>query len=110
MTLLEVLIALAIIGTAALAVVGLASQSWQAVRTAEEADRSLAQASAFFEAVALWPREDLDQRLGERGQHPWRLRIDRPLPALYVATLTDSSGRDTLLVTSLFRPEPRRAP
>jgi prepilin-type N-terminal cleavage/methylation domain-containing protein len=110
MTLLEVLIALAIIGTAALAVVGLASQSWQAIRTAEEADRSLAQASAFFEGVALWPREDLDQRLGDRVQHPWRLRIDRPVPALYVATLMDSSGRDTLLVTSLFRSVPRHAP
>jgi type II secretory pathway pseudopilin PulG len=110
MTLLEVLIALAIMGTAGLAVVGLASQSWQVVRTSDEADRSLAEASAFFEAVVLWPREDLDQRLGDRVQHPWRLRIDRPVPALYVATLTDSSGSDTLLVTSLFRPEPRRAP
>lgn len=109
MTLLEVLIALAILGTAAMAVVGLASQSWHAVRSARDADRSPLEASAFLDAVALWPREDLDQRLGERVQHPWRLRIDRPLPTLYVVTLSDSSGRDTLLATSLFRVEPPRA-
>lgn len=109
MTLLEVLIALAILGSTAMAVIGLASQSWRAVASAEAADRSLLDASAFLDAVALWPREDLDQRLGERVQHPWRLRIDRPLPSLYVITLGDSSGTATLLVTSLFRPEPARA-
>jgi prepilin-type N-terminal cleavage/methylation domain-containing protein len=109
MTLLEVLIALAILGSAAMAVVGLASQSWRAVQSARDANQSLLEASAFLDAVALWPREDLDQRLGERVQHPWRLRIDRPLPTLYVVTLADSSGRDTLLATSLFRAEPPRA-
>lgn len=109
MTLLEVLIALAILGTGAMTVVALGSQSWHAVRNVRDADRSLLEASAFLDAVALWPREDLDQRLGERVQDPWRLRIDRPLPTLYVVTLADSSGRDTLLVTSLFRAEPSRA-
>lgn len=109
MTLLEVLIALAIFGSAAMAAVGLAGQSWRAVETAQAADQSLVEASAFLDAVALWPREDLDQRLGVRMQHPWRLRIDRVVPTLYVAILTDSSGRDTLLITSLFRPEPAHA-
>lgn len=109
MTLLEVLIALAILATGAMALLALASQSWSAVRRAREADDALLEASAFLEAVALWPREDLDQRLGERVQTPWRLRIDRPLPVLYAVTLADSSGRDTLLVTSLFRPELTRA-
>lgn len=109
MTLLEVLVALAILASAALAMLGMASQSWHAVRTAEEAERSLEEASAFLDAVALWPSDELDQRLGERRQYPWRLRIDRPARSLYVATLVDSSGSDTLLVTSLFRPEARRA-
>lgn len=109
MTLLEVLIALAILGSGGVAIVALAGQSWNAVRSAEEADQSMREAAAFIEAVALWPREDLDQRLGERVQHPWRMRIDRPHPALYAVTLTDSSGRDTLLTTSIFRPEPAHA-
>jgi type II secretory pathway pseudopilin PulG len=109
MTLLEVLVALAILGTAGLATVTLATESWRAVRAAREADRSFREASAFFDAVALWPREDLDRHLGDRAQGPWRMRVDRPLPTLYVVTLADSSGRDTLLVTSLYRTEPPRA-
>jgi prepilin-type N-terminal cleavage/methylation domain-containing protein len=108
-TLLEVLVALAILATSALAILGAANQSWRAIRAAAEADSSLLDASAFLEAVALWPREELDQRLGERVQHPWKLSIDRPVPTLYVVTLVDSSGRDTLLVTSLYRAEPPRA-
>lgn len=109
MTLLEVLVALAILATAAAAVLGVATQSWRAVQSARDADRSLLDASAFLDAVALWPREDLDRHLGDRAQTPWRMRIDRPLPTLYVVTLADSSGRDTLLVTSLYRAEPPRA-
>lgn len=109
MTLLEVLIALAILATAAIAVLGVATQSWSAVQSARDSDRALREATAFLDAVALWPREDLDRRLGEHAQTPWRLRVDRPLSTLYVVTLVDSSGRDTLLTTSLYRPEPRRA-
>ncbi len=109
MTLLEVLMALAILATAAMAVLGVAAQSWRSVQSARDADRSLLEASAFLDAVALWPREDLDRHLGERAQTPWRMRVDRPLPTLYVVTLADSSGKDTLLVTSLYRPEPARA-
>ena len=106
MTLLEVLVALAILATAATAVLGVAAQSWHAVQSARDADRSLGDASAFLDAVALWPREDLERHLGDRAQHPWRMRVDRPLPTLYVVALTDSSGGDTLLVTSLYRAEP----
>jgi prepilin-type N-terminal cleavage/methylation domain-containing protein len=110
MTLLEVLIALAILASAGLAVLGVAVQSWRAVESARAADRSLLEASAFLDAVALWPREDLDRHLGERAQGPWRMRTDRPLPNIYTVTLTDSSGGHTLLATSLHRPEPRHAP
>lgn len=109
-TLLEVLVALAILSAGALSVVALGSQSWRAVHAARDADRSISEASSFLDAVALWPREELDLRLGDRVQQPWRLRIDRPVPTLYVVTLVDSSGRDTILATSLFRPEARRAP
>lgn len=108
MTLLEVLIALAVLATAGTAVLGLAVQSWDSVQSARSAEQSTTQASAFLEAVALWPREDLDRHLGERPQTPWRMRVERPLPTLYVVSLTDSSGRSTLLVTSLYRPEPAR--
>ena len=111
MTLLEVLVALSILGVAGAATIGLTTESWRAIRTAREADGSLREASAFFDAVASWPRDDLDRHLGDRGQGPWRMRVDRPTPTLYVVTLVDSSSGVTILETSLFRPEvPRETP
>jgi len=111
MTLLEVLVAVAILGSAGLATVMLGTEWWRAVRNAREADRSLREASAFFEAVALWSREDLDRHLGTRTQGPWRMRVDRAVPTLYVVTLADASSGRTILETALFRPgSPRATP
>ena len=63
--------------------------------------------------MSLWPREDLDRRLGERAQGPWRLTITRPAPTLYVVSLADSASGGAagaeLLTTTLYRPEPPRA-
>lgn len=103
--LLEAIAALAILSIAAVAAVALATESARAVRRAREADSEFLAASAFLEAVALWPREDLDRRLGERPQGPWRMTIQRPLPTLYTVVLADSAGARVLLRTSLYRPE-----
>ena len=106
--LLEVLIALTILATAGATVVALSAQSAQVVRQAREGERELREAGAFLDAVALWPRDDLDRHLGTREQHPWRMRVDRAAPTLYVVTLTDSTGSRELLRTSVFRPEATR--
>src|SRR4051812_27068530 len=78
--LLEVLVALAILVTAGAAAVAMASESAAALARAREADREMRRASAFFDAVALWPRADLDRHLGDRTQGVWRMRVDRPWP------------------------------
>ena len=109
--LLEAMIALTVLASAGAAVVALTAQSAQAVRQARGGERALREAGAFLDAVALWTRDDLDRRLGTREQHPWRMRVDRPTPTLYVVVLTDSAGARELLRTSLYRPEaPGAAP
>ncbi len=108
--LLEVLVALALLVTAGTALIALAAQSAAAVKRARDADAEMRRANAFFEVVSLWPREDLDRRLGDRAQGPWRLRIDRPAPTLYVAILSDSASHRELLHTALFRPDAAAAP
>ena len=109
--LLEVIVAVTILATAGVSAAIMAGQAADAVRHAREADAGLRRASAFLHAVALWPREDLDRRLGERPQGAWRLRIQRPVPTLYLVMLVDSARGTELLRTSLFRPEsPRVAP
>ncbi len=133
-TLLEVLVALVIIATAVVGAATLAAEAGRATARVRARDVALRRASAFLDAVALWPREDLDRHLGERGEGPWRLRIGRPVPTLYDVTLLaapdDSASRTTavapsaasagavpevvpevvLLTTSLYRPgEPHGA-
>ena len=107
--LLEAIVAMAILGTAGIAALAMASEAARAVGRAREAEVELRAASAFLEAVALWTRDDLDRRLGDRPQGAWRLRIDRPEPMLYTIALSDTLGGGVLLATSLFRPAARNA-
>jgi type II secretory pathway pseudopilin PulG len=104
--LLEALVALTILTVAGLAATAAVRQGGDSVRRAEAADAELRQASAFLEAVALWPRADLDRHLGDRPEGVWRLRLDRPIPTLYLVMLSDSTGTRTLLHTALYRPVP----
>lgn len=103
--LLEALVALTILAVAGAAVVALAADSARAVERAATADAAVQRASAFLDAVALWPREDLDRHLGTRGEGPWRMTVDRPVPTLYAVALADSGGRRVLLATVLYRAE-----
>jgi type II secretory pathway pseudopilin PulG len=107
--LLEVLIALTIITVAGLAASIVAQQAAESVRRAEAADANIREASAFLDAVALWSRQDLDRHLGDRPEGSWRLRLDRPVPTLYLVSLTDSTDTRTLLRTALYRPMPPSA-
>lgn len=108
--LLEAIVALTILTVAALATVGVVRQAIDTVRRAEDAEAEIRRASAFMDAIALWPRADLDRHLGDRAEGRWRLGIDRPVPTLYLVTLKDSSGRWGLVRTALYRPEPPGAP
>jgi len=89
--------------------IALSGQSIDSLRRAQAAERETERASEFFDAVALWPRSDLDRHLGDRAQVPWRLIVNRPLPTLYTVTLTDSTGGRLLLTTALYRAEATRA-
>ncbi|HEY0777701.1 MAG TPA: hypothetical protein VGD56_07015 [Gemmatirosa sp.] len=109
--LLEALVALLIVATSVTAGVALAAAATRAVDRVRERDAAVRRASAFLDAVALWPRTDLDRHLGDRPEGAWTLRVDRPAPTLYRVTLlsADSTpasldGGPPMLSTSLYRP------
>jgi type II secretory pathway pseudopilin PulG len=102
--LLEVLVALSILSVAGLAVVAFAIETTGVITRARIAEGELRRASALLDAVALWPREDLDRHLGDRPQGPWRMQVDRRTRALYTVVLTDSTGSRELVRTALYRP------
>jgi len=103
--LLEVVVALTILGVAGLTALGAERQAAAAVEAARRADEETARASAFLDAVALWPRADLDRHLGVRDEGGvWHLRVERPAPTIYLVTLTDTADARVILGTSLHRP------
>lgn len=105
MVLVEVLVGLTILAFGATTMVALAGASLEAVSRADDADREMRRADALLQAVALWPRADLDRHLGDRREGSWRMRVDRPAPTLYSVTLTDTLTGRVLLHTALFRAE-----
>lgn len=107
--LLEALIALVILGTVGASLLALTAQAVRTVHLAVEAERSVSTAGALLHAAALWPRTELDQRLGDRPQGALLMRIDRPRPQSYVVTLRDSATGEVILSTSLYRREDTRA-
>ena len=92
-SLLEAVTALAILGVAGSA---LAIEVWQSLATVQRlhaAEERVLTASRFLEAVALWPRADLDRHLGNRRNGPWRLVIRGGGAAgFYDISVADSNG------------------
>jgi hypothetical protein len=101
--LLEVIVALTILGTAGMALVAQLRQSLDVVQRVERSERELVEASAMLDAIALWPRDDLDRHLGSRRNGPWRLEVLRPSEDLYEIRVRDSTDTSTLVATTLYR-------
>ena len=103
-TLIEVLAALAIFGSALVVLLSLSAACARAVDAAGVRERHLDRANALLSFVSLWPREDLDRHLGERAEGEFVLAIGRPLPDLYLASVRDSGVATTpLLATGIYR-------
>ena len=106
--LLEAVVALVILGTTGAA---LATQVWQTLATVtrlQSAELRVVSASRFLEAVALWPRADLDRHLGNRPNGPWRLVVLRSGPTLYEVAVEDSTGGAVLVSTTIYRRDDAR--
>lgn len=107
--LLEIIAAVTILSIAGVAAVAMSAEAMRALERSHDAEAGMIAASSFLDAVALWPREDLDRRLGARIQGPWRLYLERTHPTVYTVVLIDTLSGRQLLRTALFRPEPDRA-
>lgn len=99
---LEVIVALTILGTGVVASLRLTERATAAVALARRTELAADSASAFLDKVALWSADDLDRRLGVHEQGPWRLAVDRN-DDLYHVEVLDSTGRRKLLETTMHR-------
>lgn len=102
--LLEVLLAVAILGASGLAMIALSLDAGRAVQRASVSEADARGADEFLSRVALWDRADLDRHLGEHAQGAWRLAVIRTTPSLYRLVLRDSTGAHLLIATTVYRP------
>lgn len=107
--LLEALVALAILATVGLGILMLVTDSGRVVAHVREREGEERRASTLLDAVALWPREDLDRHLGDRRQGPFRMQLQRVTQTLYTIVISDSTEQREILRTSLYRRLPREA-
>ena len=105
--LLEALVALALLGTIGSAAAWSATEWLHGVDRMRLREREQRSAARLLTAISLWPRDDLDRHLGDRRQGPWRVRIDRPAPTMYVVAIADSAQGATILKTALYREDTR---
>jgi hypothetical protein len=102
--LLEVLVAVVILGVAGLALVELVGAGTRAEQKARVRERELADEERLLAAWTLLRREELDQRIGERSVGPYVVRVQRPERGLYRMAIErrDAPGVEDL-VTVVYR-------
>lgn len=109
--LLEILVALVILTTAALGLVELVDAGTRSVVEARAREREDADEERLLSAFTLLDRADLDRRLGRRAIGPYIADVQRPEAVLYRIALARREVADVEdLVTVVYRPEPAYAP
>ncbi len=104
--LLDVLLALALLGSAGLAVISLLDQAMRAEHAARDTEREYQVADRVMTALTLLHRAELDQRIGTSPLGEFIVDIQRPERGLYRIALAGVSAPERqLLVTVVARPE-----
>jgi prepilin-type N-terminal cleavage/methylation domain-containing protein len=107
MTLLEVMVALAILGGAGSALIAALAGGMRSEGDMRNREESVMAGDRVLAAMALLSRADLDRRLGRHVVGAFVVEVQRPDPALYRIGIADSLRPDVeSLVTVVYRPEP----
>lgn len=104
--LLEVLIAMAILGIAGLSTVQVVRDAIQAQRETSRVERMVRDADRVMTAVSLLKRDELDRAIGSQEVGDFKVSIQRPARGLYRLALAerDNPARE-VLVTVVQRPD-----
>lgn len=101
--LLEVLVGLTLLATSGVTLLTLLVQSSGSVELHHRRDVETRAASAALDAIAIWPREQLDARVGRSQRGPWTVEITLLTPTLYRVTIEHPLTGQVVLRTILYR-------
>jgi hypothetical protein len=109
MALLEMLVALAILGGAGAALVATLAAGMRARHEIGEREMEMKKADQILTATSLLSRPDLDRRLGRHPAGEMVVEVQRPNLVLYRLSVSASHHPNLdLLATVVYRPEPPR--
>src|SRR4051812_36636034 len=108
MTLLEVTIALAILGSAGVALVALLGQARQTMHDVRATERRVVTAAEESDRLVLLDRADLVSRLGWTRDGEWVLHVVRVRGTVFDVDIGRREGAPPVLRTTLYRPDTSR--
>ena len=105
--LLDVVIALVVLGLSGVALITLLGQTAHSVRDVRNTERLVRGASDEIERLVAYDRLQLIALVGRSSVRGWRLEIARDGSSLFDVSIATSDSTAPLLRTSLYRPVSR---
>jgi Tfp pilus assembly protein PilV len=102
--LIDVLIAMTILATTAMALLAVLGQTSRTMRGARETEREVMDAAAELERIAVLSGPELAQLRGRSTAHGWRVDVVGVAPDLFDISIAASETTRVLLRTTLYRP------
>jgi len=108
-TLLEVLVALAVLGVVGAAWVGLSAQSMHTVALYHARELEVQGAARELAALTLWSDEQFRRRIGQTRHGAFLLTVAELAPSVYGVVVADGTGAAPLLRTAFYVRDTSRA-
>jgi hypothetical protein len=103
--LLDVVIALVVLGFSGVAMITLLGQTAHSVRTVRNTERELRRASDELGRFVVYDRAELMAMVGRSLSHGWSIEVRQATPDLFDVSIAESDTSAALLRTTIYRPD-----
>ena len=108
--LLDVVIALVVLGLSGTGLITLLGQTAHSMRTVRTTEREIRRASDEIGRFVTYDRSQLVAMVGRWRSRGWTIRVAQPSSDLFDVSIANSDSTGPLLHTTLYRPDTVHAP
>ena len=103
-SLLDVVIALVVLGLSGVALITLLGQTARSVRSVRTTEREIRRASDELGRFVAYDRAQLIAMLGRSRSHGWTIDVAQASPDVFDVSIANSDTTGAMLRTSIYRP------
>lgn len=103
--LLDVVVALVVLGLGGIAMITLLGQTAYGVRTVRNTERNVRRASDELGRVVVYDRSQLVAMVGRSSSHGWSIEVVQSAPDVFDIAIADNDTTAVLLRTTVYRPD-----